>query len=129
MAVVHYLNVNQGDCSVIQHASGHVSVIDVCNAKKPADRGRESRLQKLLESGVLGNFNQKKHPVKVRIWGRGKTDRRLGSVLQAPRQVLRPGGCKRRKQAGGNGREEGAGDDLRVRQGPLQVRDRLQAAN
>lgn len=68
MAVVHYLNVNQGDCSVIQHASDHVSVIDVCNARKPADQQREAKLQKLLESGVLGNFNQKKHPVNPIVY-------------------------------------------------------------
>ena len=30
----HFLNVKNGDCSIIEHGSGHVSVIDVCNARK-----------------------------------------------------------------------------------------------
>ena len=52
----HFLNVKNGDCSVIEHGSGHVSVIDVCNAEKIT--------QPLTEkSRVLGNFQQDKHPV------------------------------------------------------------------
>ena len=68
MSTIHFLNVKEGDCSVIQHNSGRVSVIDVCNAE-PVDSS-ESKYQMLtLElrmeglRGVLGNFNQKKHPV------------------------------------------------------------------
>lgn len=30
MSTVHFLNVNPGDCSVIQHATGRCSVIDIC---------------------------------------------------------------------------------------------------
>ena len=30
MATIHFLNVKDGDCSVIEHNSGHVTVIDVC---------------------------------------------------------------------------------------------------
>jgi len=33
MARFHFLNVKNGDCSIIEHNSGHVSVIDVCNAR------------------------------------------------------------------------------------------------
>jgi competence protein ComEC len=33
MATIHFLNVKQGDCSVIQHNSKRVTVIDVCNAR------------------------------------------------------------------------------------------------
>ncbi|MEJ1362743.1 MAG: hypothetical protein RPU34_17010 [Candidatus Sedimenticola sp. (ex Thyasira tokunagai)] len=29
----HFLNVKNGDCSIIEHGSGHVSVIDICNAR------------------------------------------------------------------------------------------------
>jgi hypothetical protein len=32
MPQVHFLNVREGDCIVIQHISGHATVIDVCNA-------------------------------------------------------------------------------------------------
>lgn len=63
MPVIHYLNVKQGDCSVIQHASDRVSVIDVCNAKEPEDRAFEKQMREAAAKGVLGNFNQKKYPV------------------------------------------------------------------
>lgn len=62
MPTIHFLNVKQGDCSVIEHISGHVSVLDVCNAK-PADTEIEKSIRTLAESGILGNFNQKQYPV------------------------------------------------------------------
>ena len=52
----HFLNVKNGDCSIIEHSSGNVSVIDVCNAEKVTET--------LIEKArVLGNFQQNKHPV------------------------------------------------------------------
>lgn len=64
MATVHYLNVKQGDCSVIKHNSSHTSVIDVCNAKPRAPLA-EALLASTAkaERGISGNFQQKKHPV------------------------------------------------------------------
>jgi competence protein ComEC len=64
MATIHYLNVKQGDCSVIEHNTGHVSVIDVCNAK-PTDRLMETLSAGLAkaERGISGNFQQKEYPV------------------------------------------------------------------
>ena len=64
MATIHFLNVKQGDCSVINHNSGHITVIDVCNAK-PSDVLTEGLTTKMaqLEIGVSGNFQQKKYPV------------------------------------------------------------------
>ena len=64
MPIIHFLNVNEGDCSVIQHYSGRVTVIDVCNArletpKVEADSGRTAH----TDSAVKGNFRQKNHPV------------------------------------------------------------------
>ncbi|MDP9315440.1 MAG: hypothetical protein M3R24_32030 [Chloroflexota bacterium] len=67
MPVVHFLNVKNGDCSVIQHGSGHVSVIDVCNARFP--EGREAALTKSFQPlpqtprTAPINFNQKAYPV------------------------------------------------------------------
>jgi len=34
MAVIHFLNVKQGDCTWIKHNDGKITVIDVCNAFK-----------------------------------------------------------------------------------------------
>ena len=64
MPTIHFLNVKQGDCSVITHYSGHVTVIDVCNAK-PTSRLTEaiSARAAWTERGLTGNFNQKKYPV------------------------------------------------------------------
>lgn len=72
MATIHFLNVKEGDCSIIKHNSGHVSVIDVCNGK--ASESFESKIESLTskigmleamtsKSEALGNFQQKKHPV------------------------------------------------------------------
>lgn len=66
LPIVHFLNVKEGDCSIIQHGSGHVSVIDVCNARKEKDLATllyevlGGNRQKLSGSG---NLNQKSYPV------------------------------------------------------------------
>jgi competence protein ComEC len=64
MSLVHFLNVNEGDCSIIQHNSGRVTIMDVCNASQP-DVVKEVVMKILAkkEVGVLGNFKQKYYPV------------------------------------------------------------------
>jgi beta-lactamase superfamily II metal-dependent hydrolase len=62
MAKVHFLNVEEGDCSIIQHENGNVSMIDVCCAEALEN----ALVQKALSAnesltGIKGNFNQKKH--------------------------------------------------------------------
>ncbi len=57
----HFLNVGNGDCSIIEHSSGRISVIDI-------NKGQSNLLNThntLDESG--GNYNQKEkpeHPIK-----------------------------------------------------------------
>ena len=65
MPIVHFLNVKEGDCSIIQHYSGRVTVIDVCNAKPDhSDLSiSEMNLAKMATRAVFGNFNQKAYPV------------------------------------------------------------------
>lgn len=58
----HFLNVKNGDCSIIEHSSERVSVIDVCNAEKVTTPMSDSELKSFTER-VSGNFQQKKHPV------------------------------------------------------------------
>ena len=53
MGVVHFLNVNEGDCILIQHPSGHNTIIDISNASEGVE---------LFES-ASGNHNQKNYPV------------------------------------------------------------------
>lgn len=65
MGVFHYLNVKQGDCSIIQHPSGHVTVVDVCNVSKDTSQHYFDQAMKSLveERGIRGDFNQKDYPV------------------------------------------------------------------
>jgi competence protein ComEC len=61
MPTIHYLNVGQGDCSIIQHGSGRVTMVDVNKARQVTKKAaaRQSMLEHLA---VQGNFNQKEHP-------------------------------------------------------------------
>ena len=64
MSIVHFLNVKEGDCSIIEHTSGHISVIDVSNARKEYTEAEKlSALVKALMEKGSGNFNQKASPV------------------------------------------------------------------
>ena len=65
MPRIHFLNVEDGDCSIIQHSTGHVTVIDVCNAEPitVADSEARSQMSRQFTYSVRGNFGQKDHPV------------------------------------------------------------------
>ena len=64
MSVIHFLNVKDGDCSIIQHPSGRTTVIDVCNASvpEPVSEALYAAFAK-LEKGSGGNHQQKRYPV------------------------------------------------------------------
>lgn len=61
MGIVHYLNVKNGDCSIIEHPSGHITVIDVCNARKDEDIN-SSNLFSIARIIDNKNFYQKSNP-------------------------------------------------------------------
>lgn len=61
MGVIHFLNVKDGDCAIIQHLSGRVSMIDICNGNAEAGAALDERMT-ILE-GLKGNRNQKAYPV------------------------------------------------------------------
>ena len=70
MPTIHFLNVKEGDCSIIQHYSDRVTVIDVCNVKNissstTSELNLAHRLKVLMtpDSPKGGNFNQKAYPV------------------------------------------------------------------
>lgn len=55
MGIVHFLNVNDGDCIWIEHLSGHNTIIDISNGQE---------VNEIFESASLfGNHNRKAHPV------------------------------------------------------------------
>jgi len=62
MGIIHFLNVKNGDCSIVQHPSGRITVIDVCNAYEQATTYQDT--YDMGKSHIHGgNFNQKEHPV------------------------------------------------------------------
>lgn len=65
MGIFHFLNVLEGDCSLIQHPSGRRTIIDVNNAYLEEESDKEAELRKSVMEvlRVRGNFNQKQHPV------------------------------------------------------------------
>jgi competence protein ComEC len=73
MAIIHYLNVKEGDCSVIEHNSERVTVIDVCNAKPFTEQERLAEaLDEALAKASGGNFQQKKYPVNPIVYLKGR---------------------------------------------------------
>ena len=72
MSRFHFLNVKNGDCSIIEHNSGHVSMIDVCNARLP-DNFKDLSISDIVRlttdaqilakaTGAKRNYNQKASP-------------------------------------------------------------------
>lgn len=80
MATIHFLNVNEGDCSIIEHFSGRKTVIDVCNAK-PIEPVEEAFIATMAKSerGISGNFQQKKFPVNPISY---MNDRGISSIFR-----------------------------------------------
>ncbi len=62
MAVIHFLNVKEGDCAWIKHPSGRNTVIDISNGK-PEDVVTEKDSRYAIFESAQGNYNQKAHPV------------------------------------------------------------------
>jgi competence protein ComEC len=72
MAVIHFLNVLEGDCNIIQHDSGRVSVIDVSNAYNAEDtpeekavkasQARKEMLERTKVPSDKVDYQQKKTP-------------------------------------------------------------------
>lgn len=73
MSKLHFLNVKNGDCTIIEHNTGHVSVIDVCNARLDKEKNRLGLFESIAfradseamaeASGAKANYGQKLHPV------------------------------------------------------------------
>lgn len=64
MSVIHFLNVQNGDCNIIKHNSGRISVIDVCCARKEIFNEVYSQEDSgiVINSSLSGNYRQKEHP-------------------------------------------------------------------
>ena len=71
MATIHFLNVLEGDCNIIQHDNGNVTVIDVSNAYNHDDSPEEIASKAIKEKeiktrnfvpGGKVNYKQKENP-------------------------------------------------------------------
>jgi competence protein ComEC len=67
MATIHFLNVREGDCIVVQHNSGRVSMIDISCGNLSAIEESTNKFIKaagLANTGGSGNYNMKAYPTK-----------------------------------------------------------------
>lgn len=72
MATIHFLNVLEGDCNIIQHDSGRITVMDVSNAYNDEDTEEEKAVKASKEREEMRNrtfvptgkknYHQKKSP-------------------------------------------------------------------
>src|ERR1041385_3238912 len=58
MSIIHFLNVLEGDCNIIQHDSGRISVIDVSNAYNAEDTEEEKRVKASKERADMRKRTQ-----------------------------------------------------------------------
>ena len=62
MAKIHFLNVDEGDCSIIQHDSGLITMIDVCCGNIEEKEAVTEVFSADSVNQVQGNFNMKAYP-------------------------------------------------------------------
>jgi len=67
---IHYLNVAEGDCSIVKHDSGRISMVDICcgNLEAEKELTKDSAACITEDFGVKGNFKQKEYPVNPLDW-------------------------------------------------------------
>lgn len=61
MVKLHFLNVNQGDCIIIEHDSGRVTVFDICAGNIPRDQQTLTEAVEKMFSPAKGNFRMCDH--------------------------------------------------------------------
>lgn len=54
MAGVHFLNVGNGDCSIIRHNSGRTTVLDICNGRTASERSLAEAFASLIGKQASG---------------------------------------------------------------------------
>lgn len=62
MSKIHFLNVDEGDCSIIEHENEHITMIDICCGNIVEEYIAKAFSSIMAKEGVKGNFNQKEHP-------------------------------------------------------------------
>lgn len=62
MAKIHFLNVDEGDCSIIQHDNGNVTMIDICCGNTLEQQPAVVSFSNESVNSIKGNFNMKAYP-------------------------------------------------------------------
>ena len=62
MAKIHFLNVDEGDCSVVQHDNGKVTMIDICCGNIVEQQPSVFAFCNASANSIKGNFNMKAYP-------------------------------------------------------------------
>lgn len=62
MAKIHFLNVDEGDCSIIEHDNGKITMIDICCGNIETEKTTSTICSESFVSNTKGNYNQKEHP-------------------------------------------------------------------
>lgn len=62
MAKIHFLNVDEGDCSIIQHDNGKVTMIDICCGNIVEQQSSGVTFSTESVNTIKGNFNMKAYP-------------------------------------------------------------------
>lgn len=62
MSKIHFLNVDEGDCSIIEHDNRHITMIDICCGNIEEEPIAKAFSSIMATEGVKGNFRQKEHP-------------------------------------------------------------------
>lgn len=62
MTKLHFLNVDEGDCSIIEHENGKVTMIDICCGNIELEEVATDYTTTESVGGIRGNFRQKEHP-------------------------------------------------------------------
>lgn len=62
MAKIHFLNVDEGDCSIIEHDNGNVTMIDICCGNVEEKVPLTEMFSADSVNRLRGNYNQKAYP-------------------------------------------------------------------
>jgi len=81
MAKIHFLNVDEGDCSIIEHDNGNVTMIDIC-CGNIEERTPVTKFSAASINQVKGNYNQKAYPTNPIKYLKEHNIRRIFRYIQ-----------------------------------------------
>ena len=68
MTKIHFLNVGDGDCTIIEHKNGRMTMIDICNGNNNKDENNDSHNKKTNPITYLRNLQKLQYDEKGEIF-------------------------------------------------------------